>query len=57
MLAIGGDIDGCYGDHPVGFEGIQSMPDVRAAFVSAFGEELAEKIFYANAEAFIDRVL
>ena len=57
VLALGGDIDGCYGDHPVGFEGIQSMPDVRAAFVSAFGEELAEKIFYANAEAFIDRVL
>ena len=57
VLAIGGDIDGCYGDLPVGFEGIQSMPAVRAAFVSAFGEELAEKIFYANAEAFIDRVL
>ena len=57
VLAMGGDIDGCYNDFLEGFEGVQSIPSVRAAFARSFGEQLAEMIFYANAEAFIDRAL
>lgn len=56
-LALGGDFDGCDGLFPAGIEGVQSMPVLRAAFAEVLGEDLAEKIFFANAEAFIDRVL
>ena len=54
---LGGDFDGCDGHFPAGIEGVQSIPAVRAAFARSFGENLAEKIFFGNAEAFIDRVL
>lgn len=57
VLAIGADFDGCDGLFPQGIEGVQSMPVLRAAFVRSFGEALAEKIFYANSESFIDRNL
>lgn len=57
VLAVGGDFDGCDGHFPAGIEGVQSIPAVRAAFARSFGENLAEKIFFGNAEAFIDRVL
>ncbi len=40
-----------------GVTGVQSIPDVRARFASSFGEELAEKVFFGNATAFVDRVL
>jgi len=56
-LALGADFDGSDGLFPAGVVGVQSMPGVRARFVASFGEELAEKIFYANAAAFVDRVL
>lgn len=57
VLAMGADFDGCDGLFPQGVEGVQSVPALRAAFVSSFGEALTEKIFYTNSEAFIDRNL
>ena len=57
VLAIGADFDGSDGLFPVGVMGVQSIPDVRARFASSFGEELAEKVFFGNATAFVDRVL
>ena len=41
---LGADFDGSQGLFPEGVVGVQSMPDVRARFVSSLGEELAEKI-------------
>ena len=57
VLAIGADFDGSDGLFPAGVTGVQSIPDVRARFASSFGEELAEKVFFGNATAFVDRVL
>ena len=57
VLALGADFDGSQGLFPEGVVGVQSMPDVRARFVSSLGEELAEKIFFGNAVSFVDRVL
>lgn len=57
VLCMGGDLDGCDGLFPAGVEGVQSMPALRAFFARELGEDLAEKIFYANAERFIDENL
>ena len=57
VLALGADFDGSQGLFPEGVVGVQSMPDVRARFVSSLGEEHAEKIFFGNAVSSVDRVL
>ncbi|MGI6230129.1 MAG: dipeptidase [Tractidigestivibacter sp.] len=55
VLAMGADFDGCDGLFPKGIAGVQSIPSLRAAFATSFGEELAEKVFFTNSEAFIER--
>lgn len=57
VLALGADFDGCDGLFPEGICGVQSMPAVRAALARSMGEELAERIFYGNAAAFVERAL
>lgn len=57
VLSFGADLDGCMGVFPEGFSGVQSVPLVRAEFAKRFGEEIAEKVFCSNAEAFVDRML
>lgn len=54
VLALGGDFDGCGNDFVQGVAGVQSMPGLRKQMLSAgFGERLADKIFFDNANRFI----
>lgn len=57
VLACGADFDGCNGYFPARVEGVQTMPVLRQEFADRFGDRLAEKIFFSNAAAFVDRVL
>ena len=57
VLAMGCDFDGCSGIFPEGVAGVQSMPLIREAFVASLGKDIAEKVFFSNAESFVDRVL
>ena len=57
VLCMGADLDGCNGFFPERVEGVQSMPLLRSEFAARFGEAIAEKVFFSNAAAFVDRVL
>ncbi len=52
-LAFGCDWDGT--ELPDGIAGLSSLPSLREKFVSAFSENISEKIFYGNAAAFFDK--
>lgn len=52
-LAFGCDWDGT--ELPDGITGLASLSSLREKFVSAFSEEIAEKVFYNNAAAFFDK--
>lgn len=54
VLCLGGDFDGCDGLFPAGIAGVQSMPALYQAFLNAgFGRELADKVFFDNADRFL----
>lgn len=55
-LAIGSDYDGCEINHELC--GIEKMPDLRKYLLAkGIGEELAEKIFFANSYNFFKNIL
>ena len=54
-LCLGSDFDGA--SPPPDLAGMRYMPALYARFVSAFGSELARRVFYDNAYAFFSRAL
>lgn len=53
-LCMGGDLDGCHGEFPAGFHGIQSLPALEEELHQAgYGEELIDKILFKNGYDFM----
>lgn len=58
ILALGSDFDGCGERFPQGIAGVQSVPGIQAALeLAGAGTALVEKIFYKNAQRFLERNL
>ena len=58
VLALGTDFDGSSNHFPEGICGVESVPKLREEMLHAgFGEELTEKILFANGYHFIERNL
>lgn len=52
-LALGSDFDGC--DVPSWLDGCQAVPELFSLLASRFGHEIAERVFFRNAEEFFRR--
>lgn len=52
-LALGSDFDGC--DVPSWLDGCQAVPELFSVLASEFGVEVAERVFFRNAEEFFRR--
>lgn len=57
-LCMGGDLDGCHGDFPAGFHGIQDIPAIVEELAGAgYEDSLIDKIFFKNGYDFLVRNL
>lgn len=56
-LAMGQDLDGSDGLFPKPFKGVQSEPELYTYLSERFGSRMADRIFWENAEKFIERML
>lgn len=57
ILTFGGDFDGCAAQMVQGIAGVQSVPRLRTEMEQIFGQEIAEKIFWKNADRFLNENL